>query len=196
MDENMILQIRENIKEQIMITILKYDLKNYTTEYFDEFIDELFDVSKSKVLNINEYKTYILRKRFGILDNGKEQMPVMLSQDLDKTRQAVVITIRKSIMKIVSYSNEMYIVDMLRNGKIDGKDIDIEDLDLSLYSYNYLMRKNFSNVGMMCEFCTDELRGIISSEKVFKEMYDKINSLGLCFLDERENKKVKRLEKY
>lgn len=194
MDQNIKLQIRKDMQDKIIKYINTSDFNNYTMEYYDEIIDELFDLDKSSVANINDYQTYILRKNLGIFDNGEKQSCITIGNMYNKSNQAISSTIKIAIFKIIRFSNEKYIIDNLEN--IDWKNIDIRDLDLSTRCRNMLMREKLSKLGIICDYYSYEIEEFMLGKILFNEIFDKVHSLGLCFLEERKNKKVKRLEKH
>ena len=100
---------KEDIK-QYLLKVFKeeipdeelYNLNEYIKQLTNVLVDELYDIAKDKIETLDEKQTFIIRKLFGILDNGNCQTYESVGKILKLSRQRIY-EIKTKIIYYLTY---------------------------------------------------------------------------------------------
>ena len=177
-----------DIKE---LLVKNLNLQTNNIETIDIVVDDIFDLEKNIVYPLTELETFVLRKRFGILDNGKIASKVSIANIINMSPQSVSRFFSKAMLKLVYYirsQNEKdKIVKMTSIDNLDNidefKNMVISAFNIDTTAKNRLAKNNIITVYDLMSYSKIELRTILG-EKNFEDLVNIIHSFDIYFLDE------------
>ena len=179
------------VKEDIKNLLLKEtNFSYYNEKNLNNLLDEIYDINKEEVYPLNKVETFVLRKRLGVLDNGKAISKVEIASIIGLTHTSVNNIFNKALFKIVEYikydvrknvNNKMTSIDLLEN-KSEFENILILSLDIDTRVINRLNKNNIYTIKDLMSYSLLELKKIAGdvSTNSLKEYF---KTYGICFLD-------------
>lgn len=147
--------------------------KNLDIDKTEKFIISLFDLNNREVLDLEKNETYVLRKRLGILDDGKFKSCEEISVDMKRPMleiQRIELNALKKIKKTLDVSY---------------KSILVSTLGLSVRAFGSLNDKSIDTLGKLLDLSIEELNRLCYMNKqTVLEIVDKVHKMGYLFRDE------------
>ena len=174
--------------KNLLIDGLKTNNPNYDS--LNLLIDNLYTLNNELVYPLNKIETFVIRKRFGILDNGKVMKKVEIANNLNTTHKNASHILDKSIIKIIRYieydnilntNDKMTSLDNLEN-KDEIKNILLLSLDLDTKLINRLAKNNIKTLNDVLGFSLNEINEMFGPI-VAENLNIVITRMGLYFLD-------------
>ena len=181
------------------------DLKNTNQKYYNNkilnLIKLLLDEDIKVIPPLDEKCTYIIRKRYGIYDSGKNQTLSVIANDLGITKQRVSILLDISQNLLLSYVFRNPI-DKISSIEISKdyellKNTSIQELCVDRMFLLNFTKNNIYTLSDLLTLSRYDLRKIFISKKCesIKYIIDKVHSLNLKFIDELDDKEKEILIK-
>ncbi len=199
--------MKQMSKEDIKQYLLKFFKEEITDEELDKLngyieqltivlVDELYDLSKDKVEILDERQTFIIRKLFGILDNGTCQTYKKVGEILNLTRQRIA-ELKTRILNCLKYQiifgNGLLVNNIKnQNQKLLLSD-SIRNLNLSVNDLNYFQSIGINTIGDLISVNEIFLFEKINNEAKFNILKEKIANLGFSFNSVLQAKDLKVL---
>ena len=174
--------------KNLLLNELKTNNPNYDS--LNLLIDNLYDLNNELVYPLNKIETFAIRKRFGILDNGKVMKKVEIAHDLNTTHKNASSILDRTIIKIIRYieydnrinqNNKMTSIDNIEN-KDEIKNILLLSLDLDIKLINSLAKNNIKTLNDVLGFSLREISELFGPI-VAENLNVVITRMGLHFLD-------------
>lgn len=169
-------------------------------ENLKEFVDDLFNLSKNAVAPLTEKQTFILRKQYGIFDEGIMQSQTQIGKELGGLSRSAINQMVMRINKIIPYrirrerQEELgfNIFDVFQD-KSELSDMAIGELQLSPFYTNKLAMVEIFTLGDLMRYNSGELHFLIGDGSGLTELIQKVHDLGLRFIDELTDHERKAL---
>lgn len=104
--------MNEEIKKKLIIDICNFDHISipdiiwrpieyyYYKSFFDKLLDDFFNLNNKTVSNLTENETFVLRKKYGLLDDGKALTTKEIASELNVTFSCISQTLLKGYCKL------------------------------------------------------------------------------------------------
>lgn len=174
--------------KNLLLNELKTNNPNYDS--LDLLINNLYNLSNELVYPLNEVETFALRKRFGILDNGKIITKAEIAHILNTTPPNANNILQRAMTKVIRYieynniliqNNKMTSIDNLENQDAI-KNILLLSLDLDTKLINRLTKNNIKTLNDVLGFSLREISEMFGPI-VAENLNVVITRMGLHFLD-------------
>lgn len=162
---------------------------DYIKKYFIQFDKKFNDLSITRLLSISERDTKIIRKRYGVYNDGNNQSLDDIGKqfDLSLARIAIIIDEFNKMLWDDIYNKVYYIMFELKRGNVDVLSeniIGIAELGLDTKTYRWL-RKKGCFVSDITKMTKSELKKCkMIGKRAYEEIIYKVHSLGYYFPDE------------
>ena len=157
---------RNHLGDYLKAQVELFDDQNIYNMPIAKTLDDLYNLSLSCIASLNKKKTFIIRKRYGILDDGISQSV----QDIAKALNTGTENIRSYITRI-EHELVRYIIYEANLDYI-SLDTKISNLKISTYTIESLQKGNIFTIGDITRKTKEEIL--------------KINNIGKKSLDEVE----------
>lgn len=180
------------IKEILLIfkCIFKYDSFRNDNKYLLALLITIYPDFFEIYLTTREF--YVLKKRTQLKSNGElhtlKEISIELNITQERVRQLLKSAIKKLGTNIDSFIAQLertkqrlsFLEDkILGNDWNPAKSITLEELGLSVRSYNWLKRANINNLSDLLEFTPVDLMNIRNfGRKSAEEVLDKLEAMG------------------
>src|SRR5574344_1403860 len=187
-------QIRKIIRQRLVNTVFKHYLyfKRLQSEDYsriDSVIGEILNLDIKTIIPLNEDETYVIRKKLGILDNGKGQrnsdiinhqfnLPRTISNHFN--RGCVKLFDRVTTDFKESNFNRLSPLDIFSN----VPNFDIYSLDFNSKTVTELYHYNIRTVRDLLSFSSNEYQSIGLSLSQIQDIQKNTHKYGLKFIDE------------
>ena len=189
---------KEDIK-QYLLKVFKeeipdeelYNLNEYIKQLTNVLVDELYDIAKDKIETLDEKQTFIIRKLFGILDNGNCQTYESVGKILKLSRQRIY-EIKTKIIYYLTYQiifGNGLSINNIKNQKVLLSD-SIIILNLSVNDLKFFQSIGLKTINDLISINEILLSQKVNNDEKFKILKEKIIDLGFSFnkgLEEKFN---------
>ena len=140
----------ESLKEYLYIKLISSQIKDnleeiYYKERIDRIVNELYDISKKEILSLTTKETFIIRKQYGILDNGICQTQESIGKIFNLSNSSISI-IKTNILKKIQKLIWNYHIILPKNEKTITSSDSILKLDLSFYNFESLYQFDIKTI--------------------------------------------------
>ena len=188
----------ESLKEYLYIKLISSQIKDnleeiYYKERIDRIVNELYDISKKEILSLNTKETFIIRKQYGILDNGICQTQESIGKIFNLSNSSISI-IKTNILKKIQKLIWNYHIILPKNEKTITSSDSILKLDLSFYNFESLYQFDIKTIEELSYLNISKLNKI-TEEYVY--IIKQMNKLGFHLKEEPKDKDImtKEIEK-
>ena len=159
------------------------DEKKYYEERFDILFLDLCDISKKELSFLNERDTFIIRKLFGLLDNGVFQTQESIGKLLNLSSSRIWGIKKEFLKKMSNLISYEIILSKKENDSIILSD-NIEKLDFPYYIFATLHRNNIKNVEDLISLSPFQLSKITKNYEFVIEYVDRFDLKLKSVLDD------------
>lgn len=179
---------------------LKNELSEEEKQEYDyaisNIVKEMLDLSSEAILGQDIQKTFILRKYYGVLDDGNRQSMRSIATEIGKSAQRVSQILEKLnrnlVYNVVNYKkNEIKKEEIKRVSSLtysdrysELKDKQIGELNISVRVFYNLKRMGINTIEDLLSYGKTDLINFNISQKGAEEIETAIHGLGLKFIEE------------
>lgn len=165
------------------------DIENYKNN-INIVINKLFDLSNDNVLSLNSKLTYMLRLRYGILNNGKTLSFNAIGTITSLSGERVRMIISQAEDKLKSFILYWHIIqdktlnfDKPLNENIMLNNSDLNEIGLSDETLKLLLNLKITTLYELLFYTFDDLKKLGLPSIVLKEIENKLKDIGVNFAD-------------
>lgn len=174
---------RNDLGDYLKAQVELFDDQNICNMQIAKTLDDLYNLSLSCITSLNKKKTFIIRKRYGILDDGISQSV----QDIAKALNTGTENIRSYITRI-EHELVRYIIYEANLDYI-SLDTKISNLKISTYTIESLQKGNIFTIRDITRKTKEEILKINNiGKKSLDEVEKLINFYGYNFEDDETDK--------
>lgn len=157
--------------------------KNYVKE-IENLVTDLFDLNKLSIYPLDEEQTLIIRKYFGIFDDGIRISSIDIAKIYNVTPQSIMVKINRSLQQIyrcILKSNKDKKMSSVEINSIHKNKL-IKDLNLDYYTNSILSKNSINTIEELLMYSIVELQsmGLIDLDNLINEIHKR----NLKFIDE------------